>query len=744
MLFENKMLPLQNFFEKVVQKSNISVSYLSIKQNSYENIMALISRIREKSGLLITLITLALAGFILMDMMSNRGSGGLFSGGASTVGKVNGKALDWNELNQIEKTKYGNASGEVFPRHAETWNYMVDNEIVNKEATALGLGVGKEELIDLQFGNNPSPVIQRNFGNQQTGQMDRERLAQIKQALEAGQQLQPDFINYWASQEKEIIKERVQTKIANMVSKAIYTPTWQAEQANADMNQKVDFLYVKIPFDQVSDADAKLTDADYSAYIEENKGMLNQKQEARKLTYVAFDVFPTAADSAKNRQVIEKLIAEFKEAKNDSLFTITNDGVYSDAYAKKDALPKEIQEAAFSAPKGTVIGPFVEGGAYMGAKILDVKIVADSMKARHILIQAKTPEQSAAAKKTIDSLKLVLESGKERFDSLATRFSQDGGSAAKGGDLGFFGEGRMVKEFNDICFYKGSEGRYYSVQTQFGWHLIEITGKKAGKGTAMAKLAYVREAIVPTEETQNAIADQARKLMETSRTLDALKKNADAAKVKIETSTNILENDFNLGGLGGSQTSRDIVRWAYNPKTRIGEVSPELYVYQEPNLYYNNKFAVVGLQAILQPGTPTVASAKDDVGAQVKSRKKGEILKAKITTKDLASVATTFNTQIDTAKGVSFAAPFVSGLGNEPKVIARVFATQLNGTTDAIPGNNGVYMAQLINKPALEGAVNISMLRQQLSSPIKNQVKGRLLQALRDKADVKDFRSKFY
>ncbi len=706
--------------------------------------MALISRIREKSGLLITLIALALGGFILMDMTSNRKSGGLFSGSASTVGKINGKEVDWNEFTALEKLKYSNAAGDAFPRRAEIWNYMVDNELVKKESEAMGLGVGKEELLDLEFGNVLSPVVQQRFSNPQTGQVDRQRLAQIKQALEAGQALQPEFVKYWAEQEKEIVKEKLQSKMVSMVAKAIYTPTWQAEQANADVNQKVDFLYSKIAFDQVSDADVKLTDADFSAYIADNKGTLTQKEEGRKISFVAFDVLPTAADSAKNRAVIEKLIPEFKDAKNDSLFVITNDGSYPENYTKKETVAKDIQDAVFSQAIGTVLGPFVDGGAYNTVKILDRMTVADSVKARHILIQAKTPEEMTAAKKTIDSLKLVLESGKERFDSLAVRFSQDGGSAAKGGDLGYFGEGRMVKEFNNICFYTGKTGKLYPVQTQFGWHLIEITGSKVGKGTAMAKLAYLREPIVPSEETQNAISDQARKLMETSRTLDALTKNAADAKLKLDKSANILENDFNLGALGGSQTSREIVRKAYDPKTRIGDVFPEVYVYQEPNLYYNNKFVVAGLKSIVKPGLPDVASVREDIEAQVKNRKKGEILKSKITTKDLAAIASTYNSKVDTAKGVSFASPFVPGLGGEPKLVARVFATDINGTTDPVAGNNGVYVAQLINKPALEGAANIPMLRQQIAGPVKNQVKGRLLQALRDKADVKDYRSKFY
>jgi formylglycine-generating enzyme required for sulfatase activity len=100
------------------------------------------------------------------------------------------------------------------------------------------------------------------------------------------------------------------------------------------------------------------------------------------------------------------------------------------------------------------------------------KVVPDSVRARHIMFRQNTFN----AEKRIDAIKILIESGKYTFEYAAKQYSEDG-VAAQGGDLGYFAEGRMVPEFNDMCFYEAEIGKIYKVQTQFGWHLVEVTDK---------------------------------------------------------------------------------------------------------------------------------------------------------------------------------------------------------------------------------------------------------------------------
>ena len=91
--------------------------------------------------------------------------------------------------------------------------------------------------------------------------------------------------------------------------------------------------------------------------------------------------------------------------------------------------------------------------------------MATEVKASHILV--KTKEQ-------IDTLKERLAQG-ETFEDLAKKCSLCP-SGQKGGDLGYFGRGERVKEFEDACFDTDVD-EMTVVETEFGWHLIKVTGK---------------------------------------------------------------------------------------------------------------------------------------------------------------------------------------------------------------------------------------------------------------------------
>lgn len=104
---------------------------------------------------------------------------------------------------------------------------------------------------------------------------------------------------------------------------------------------------------------------------------------------------------------------------------------------------------------------------------------ADEIKARHILIKADALVGTAMAKAKADELYRLAKNG-EDFAKLAEKNSQDEASAKRGGDLGYFGRGQMVAEFEAKAFAlkQGEIGE--PVLSQFGWHIIKKEGSKAG------------------------------------------------------------------------------------------------------------------------------------------------------------------------------------------------------------------------------------------------------------------------
>ncbi|MEQ8702609.1 MAG: peptidylprolyl isomerase [Phaeodactylibacter sp.] len=702
--------------------------------------MALISKIRKNSWLLVVLIALGLIGFIVMDMTSGQQS--VFGSSQTIVGDIEGKKLDWNQFYRTEQVLYGNSGGDLYSQRSQLWNYFVEEALVKEEAEALGLGVSKTELLDLQFGTSPSPVIQQRFRNPQTGQVDFQQLNQIKTAIEDGSIADdPRLMSYWAHQENEIIKERLQSKINALVSKAIYTPTWMAEMGHAEQNAPLGLAYVKVPFDEVDNSEVTLSDADYEAFLKENAEQYTNDEETRILEYVVFEVKPTVKDSAALRTRVAELIPEFEAAENDTAFTERNYGVPPSTYLTEDALSAAVADTLMNMPEGSVYGPYIDQGKYRAVKLVERRMISDSADTRHILIQAQAPEQFVSAEKTIDSLKNLLQTNQASFDSLAIRFSQDPGSSSNGGKYEGVTPGQFVPEFNKVLFITGDIGELYKVRTSYGWHLVEVLSRSAS-ATPRVKVAYLEESIVPMESTQEDIEADVLAFIGENRDLETLRESAAARGLDMKTSAGMTRNSFSIGELGGGQASRDVVRWAFNAD--VGEVSPELYGYQDPVDYYTNKYVVVGLRARQAAGLPKVENIKSQIEQQVINKKKGEMLAGKISGTDLQSIAQQFGTKVDTAQNIAFNATFVPSLGFEPKVIGTAYTMEQGSVSAPIQGKTGVFVVKVISKPAASQANNIPELRRTMSSPVQQQVPARLIQAMKKNADIEDNRSRFY
>lgn len=112
----------------------------------------------------------------------------------------------------------------------------------------------------------------------------------------------------------------------------------------------------------------------------------------------------------------------------------------------------------------------------------------EERRASHILIAAAEKGDKAKAKATAEELLKEIQKTPAVFAELAKKNSQDPGSAAKGGDLGFFGRGMMVKPFEDVA-YKLKEGEISEVvESDFGFHIIKVTGIHAAKEKPLAEV----------------------------------------------------------------------------------------------------------------------------------------------------------------------------------------------------------------------------------------------------------------
>ncbi|MEO5581829.1 MAG: peptidylprolyl isomerase [Saprospiraceae bacterium] len=704
--------------------------------------MALIGKIRKHSWIIVVSLATALLGFLIMDVVTGNKYGGQTK---FNIGKINGETIDYNDFSRTEQILYNNSTADPFARRNYLWNFFVEKTLLDKAADKTGLGISETEMEDLLFGNNLSPIISQRFMNQNTQTVDRDQLNQIKQGLE-NNSLRADLVTYWNEQKKEIIKERLQSKYIGLITKAIYVPTWLAELRNQESNELIDFQFVKLPFDLNKDS-ITVTDKEIESYISNHEAVYKYPEEVRFIEYVNFNVLPTSEDSMAIYGELKTLVDSFRTTKNDTTFLIQNEGALDKAYVSKAKLSPAHADLIYALPKGGVIGPYIDGNNYVVAKMMDKKVIPDSVKVRHIIRSVQTQNQLATAQQTIDSLRSLLESGKAKFDSLAIRFSQDPGSGFQGGDLGMIAHDVMVKPFNDVIFFEAVPGKYYVVSTQFGIHLIEVM-KQVFKKDAQpsVQVAYLTKPIIPSQETQNKVEDEVASINNAHRTLPELKKAlASRTDLSFENTGAVRQNDAAAGKLNSSESTRSMVRWAFDKKTKVDEISPEFFTYDDPVNFVANQITIAGLKSIQDKGLASVATAKEDIVLILINKKKAEkIIKEIGNTADIYALATKYSVKVDTATNVNFSTSFLPQMGNEPKVVAVAFGTEKNATSKPIIGNGGVFIVKTVGRTPSVGQADLMFFREQAGSVSKNNVQSFFMESLKKSAKISDNRFKFF
>ncbi|MEW6219986.1 MAG: peptidylprolyl isomerase [Thermodesulfobacteriota bacterium] len=138
----------------------------------------------------------------------------------------------------------------------------------------------------------------------------------------------------------------------------------------------------------------------------------------------------------------------------------------------------------------------------------------EEVRAQHILVavpEGAKPEDDANAKARVQEVQAALAKG-EAFAALAQKYSDDPGSKAKGGDLGFFGRGRMVPEFEKAAFSTPKGKMSEPVRTKFGYHLIMVTDQRPGGKESFEEARPKIEARLSGDKNKDAMDSLLEKL----------------------------------------------------------------------------------------------------------------------------------------------------------------------------------------------------------------------------------------
>ena len=687
--------------------------------------MVSLENIRNRSGLLMVVIGFAMLAFILTDLMSSS------NGSVSTdlvIGVIDDEEIDYQLFEQriqktLESQRTSNSNLNVNQVRNTVWNQIVRETILNNQYNDLGLKVSSYELFDMVQGDNPYPAVKQSFTNPETGKFDRARLLQfLKEDInndETGQAMQQ-----WLNFEEAIRKERETNKYNALISKGLSVSEWEAQQNKNYQSEIRNVSYVQIPFQNIPDSLISIKDSDLKSYMDDNSSMY-QQSASRSIEYVVFNVMPSEADRNDAQDWIEDIKSDFSLTEDNEIFIRKNSDVFNRVlYVPENDLSENVKPL-ISSPIGTIIGPFnFNFNTLRLAKLVDVSSRPDSVKARHILISSNDKDSEIK----IDSLKNIISNG-QSFSKLAQEFSDDKGSAVNGGDLGWFSEGMMVKEFNDACF-NAKKGDLIIVKTQFGTHLIELLEKS--KSTKKFEVAYLDRQITYSNTTYQNVFSRAGKFAAENSNYDQFNMSVSSQNLSRRFADELEENTITIPGL---DNPRELVRWAYNSK--VGDVSD---VFE-----FGNKIVVATLTSIKKEGLKELEDIRNEVKSLVLNQKKSEMLINELSSyNSLENILSDFGSQITSVEGINFSSSQVPKLGDQPEFVGATFALEEGQTSKVFSGKNAVFVIKVDKIITPPENSDISYTKNSIIKNLRNRSSFQSYQSLVELFDVKDNRAKFY
>ena len=709
--------------------------------------MQIIQNIRDKgAAIVIVVIALSLIGFILMD--AKPGSNRSFFGESTStsVGEVNGEPIENKEFSEKIKQaedQYGGAAigNQLYEIRQSVWDQLVAEKVITKEFKKLGLSFSPKEMSAIMFSSDAPYTLKQAFTDKQTGQYDINKVQEWWKTAKKSKDEQRAAI------EAQIIEpmklQTLYSKYNGMIAASAYYPTWMQKKDLSERNQIANISYVGVPYTVINDNEIKVSDTEIIDYITKKKSVYKQ-DGGRFISYVSFSANPSPTDSIKARESVAVLKEPFIVDTNANNFIARNMSTikYFDGYSLKSKLAMVQKDSIANLPIGKVYGPYLDGGAYVLAKMLGNRQMPDSVRARTILVSTRDLQtgqptiSDSIAKQRIDSISSAIKGGAD-FNTMVLMYSDDRVSKDKGGayDFSSLQFQNLPKEFSEVVFY-GTSGDKKIVRTDIGWYYIEVISQKNFE-TAY-KVAYMSKQILPTDETVNNASMKATKLSGENREV----KSFDAyviknALQKINVPNMITQNEYRLGLL---QDARQLIRWAFEAKA--GDVSEPFSI--------EDQFVVAAVTKIQPEGLPDATTARPLVEALIRKQKKADIIKEKLSkANSLETAASVYNQPIRTAgvdSTLTFGSQIINGIGDEPKLIGAAFnknfQTKLSGPID---GTGGVFVIKVngIENLPTETAENIALQSTEQTKSLLQKLSG-WFESLKKTAEIKDTRSKQY
>ncbi|MFI3239010.1 MAG: peptidylprolyl isomerase [Bacteroidales bacterium] len=640
--------------------------------------MATLEKIRNKSGLLVAVIGIALLSFVIGDLFSSKNSV-LFSDRTTAV-KVGGEKIDIMDFQR----RYEEASYQVQQQGQQVDGALIQNQVINQMI--------QESLINGEIEENDIYVTSKELTEYMTGSMVTQSIMQFAQQM--GMQTPAQLydlifnpMNYgmtveqvepyrqeWLRQEKFTEQQLKFAKYAALLTGAIQANDLDKAAIYAEMAETPVVNIVKKSYSSLSNSDYTVSDAEIQAEYEKNKNKYKTPNAFSKVRYISVDIKPSAADKAEGAKIMEDAYAKIKDASdveaiiNNSELTIVNATVTA-----TDIPNTKLRSFVTSSKVGATTQPELMSDVYSMTKVLGKMVQTDSVMANMVIVQGTKSQQ--------DSVLNLLNSGTSIADIQKI-------STVAGAQADAWIPLKQLSNNEEIVNKLIKAGKdYFPINsTESSAAFYQVTKKNAPK--QMYKIATTSYKLYPSQETIDGLRNKLQEFIYANNTAD--KFIAEATKAGYNAlSTVVSEQDAQMARI---ESTRDIIKWIHEAKT--GSVSP---LFDDQG---NDKIIAVAVEDVYdQQYTPVSdPDLRQMLTVKIRNDKKAADLMAKYAGKasTVEAYADLMDAKVDEAVGVNFGQMFIPLIGmNEAKLQGTIAASELNTVVGPIQGNNAIYVFEV-------------------------------------------------
>ncbi len=661
---------------------------------------------------------------------------GIKSGRHDYVGIIDGKKILYQEFSDLvkraadsQKRQTGQDADDETMKEIrdQIWNSLVASTLVDEETRRAGVTVSDQELIDWVKGDNPPPYLMSQFEDS-TGKFNR---AAYDQTIN-----DPKNREIMIQVETSLRQQRLSEKMQSLIYATVRVTPGEVEERFQNQSTKLDAQFALFdPNRFFSDSAASASDDELQKYYNENQDEFMAKA-SRKLKYVLFSDQPSAKDSQDVLVEANNIIQQTKAGIDFlELQKSYSESPAAPAFFKHGQLSREKEDAVFGASVGDVVGPVRDYTGYHVMKVFEEKNGTDVfVRARHILLSNNAGDEAAVMKKANE---LIARARKgEDFAALARQYSTEPGAGASGGDLGWFGKGRMVKPFEDAAL-KGKPGQILGpVKTQFGIHIIKIEGRDSRE----VKVADIALPVKTSSQTKDDVFQRAQDFAYVAKD-GKLEKDAEGFGLQVRETPSFQKGAM-IPGIGMNEL---VSKFAFDKD--LGDLSEAYQV--------NGGVAVFKISEVKKDGVRPFDEVKNLIQPRVVRKKKMAMVKASVEkeraslndTADLAVLSVADQRISVQSTGLFSPTGTIPTIGRDNSFLGVALMLPVNRISQPIEGERGYYLVKILSRTPFDSAgfnAQKNILAAQMLQEKKQRIVNNWLEKLKAKSDIEDLRDTFY